>query len=112
MVPTLLCAGFVTAGEPASVTQRRKFFQSAKQREYRRYTTDHVWTFHLWQEFLDYSSYVLSLYSTYDLIQHLDGQPLQVMIKDTATDKYMVDLEAWHINLVKSKAREQVEARR
>ena len=31
------------------------------------------------QEFIDYAAYVLSLsYSSYDLTQHLDGQPLQV----------------------------------
>lgn len=31
------------------------------------------------QEFIDYAAYILSLsYSSYDLTQHLDGQPLQV----------------------------------
>lgn len=38
-----------------------------------------MWTFHLWQEYVDFASYMLNLsYSSYDLAQHLDGQPLQV----------------------------------
>jgi hypothetical protein len=32
------------------------------------------------QEYLDFASFLLNLsYSSYDLTQHLDGQPLQVM---------------------------------
>jgi hypothetical protein len=32
------------------------------------------------QEYLDFASYLLNLsYSSYDLTQHLDGQPLQVI---------------------------------
>jgi hypothetical protein len=51
---------------------------------------------------------VLALpYSTYDLCQHLDGQPLQIMVKDlcqTNGDSYMVSLLAWHLGLVKGLA--------
>ena len=58
---------------------RRKHFQSQGHRSSCLYSTEHVWTFHLWQEYLDYAAYELNLsYSTYDLTQHLDGQPLQV----------------------------------
>jgi hypothetical protein len=43
------------------------------------FSTEYVWTFHLWQEYIDYASYMLNMgYSSYDLTQHLDGQPLQV----------------------------------
>lgn len=170
----------IPAGEPLSVAARRKHFQAAKNRAGVTFSTQHVWTFHLWQvrpgmialqtrtvteaksvastskpplysiiqrfarcslglqatlavcttiiilivpdsttyqgsidyaayvlslswsptthpsqpisahphtlpnsttyqEFIDYAAYVLSLsYSSYDLTQHLDGQPLQV----------------------------------
>jgi hypothetical protein len=63
------------------VSARRKHFQAAKARQVH-FDTQHVWTFHLWQEFLDYAQYTLALsYSTYDLSQHLDGQPLQVSMQ-------------------------------
>lgn len=38
------------------------------------------------QEYLDYASYLLNLsYSSYDLTQHLDGQPLQVSVLGPVT---------------------------
>jgi hypothetical protein len=52
------------------------------------------------QEFIDYAAYVLSLsYSSYDLTQHLDGQPMQFMIKDAASNRHLLNLAAWHANM-------------
>ncbi|KAF6256540.1 hypothetical protein COO60DRAFT_1640616 [Scenedesmus sp. NREL 46B-D3] len=85
---------------------RRKHFQSAAHRTAASFTTEHVWTFHLWQEYLDFASYLLNLsYSSYDLTQHLDGQPLQVMVKDVSCAAHLVNLHVWHSNLVRSSQR-------
>jgi hypothetical protein len=66
------------AGDGLTVASRRRYFQAAVNR-HMPFSTEYVWTFHLWQEYIDYASYMLSLgYSSYDLTQHLDGQPLQV----------------------------------
>jgi len=66
------------SGDGLTVASRRKYFQTASNR-HMPFNTDYVWTFHLWQEYIDYASYMLNLgYSSYDLTQHLDGQPLQV----------------------------------
>jgi hypothetical protein len=61
------------------------------------FSTEHVWTFHLWQEYIDYASYMLSLgYSSYDLTQHLDGQPLQVTAAAApAAASCMLSKPAW-----------------
>lgn len=60
------------------MSSRRRYFQVAANRQMC-FSTDYVWTFHLWQEYIDYASYMLNMgYSSYDLTQHLDGQPLQV----------------------------------
>lgn len=73
------------AGDGLTVASRRRYFQNAAHR-HMTYSMDFVWTFHLWQEYIDYASYMLNLgYSTYDLTQHLDGQPLQVSVACTCT---------------------------
>lgn len=75
--PCILCA--IDAGDGLTVASRRRYFQTAANRQDMPFSTDYVWTFHLWQEYIDYASYMLNLgYSSYDLAQHLDGQPLQV----------------------------------
>jgi hypothetical protein len=67
-------------GDGLTVSSRRRYFQTASNR-HMPFSTEYVWTFHLWQEYIDYASYMLNLgYSSYDLAQHLDGQPLQVCI--------------------------------
>ena len=66
-------------GDGLTVSSRRRYFQVAAHRQALPFSTEYVWTFHLWQEYIDYASYMLNMgYSSYDLTQHLDGQPLQV----------------------------------
>jgi hypothetical protein len=44
------------------------------------------------QEYLDFASYLLNLsYSSYDLTQHLDGQPLQVVCCVMVHSRFMFD---------------------
>ncbi len=72
--------------EPAlkgkSAAARTKHFASSKHRASHTFDTEHVWTFHIWQQFIDFSDYELSLgLTSYDLPQHLDGQPMQVRLQ-------------------------------
>lgn len=46
---------------------------------------DHVYTFHIWQHLIDFSTYKLSVGSfvNIDLASVLNGQPLQLTVIDT-----------------------------
>jgi hypothetical protein len=46
---------------------------------------DHVYTFHIWQHLIDFSTYKLSVGSfvNIDLAAVLNGQPLQLTVIDT-----------------------------
>ncbi len=46
------------------------------------YSPDYVWTFEIYQHFVDMAAYELDMIHRFDLTRHLDGQPLQFMIKD------------------------------
>ena len=51
-------------------------------RKERQYTQDHIWTFVMYQSQVNMSTYGLDVALKYDLSRHLDGQPLQFMMKD------------------------------
>ena len=54
----------------------------------RRFDTQHVWTFHLYQHFVDMAKYELDMAMyRFDLTRNLDGQPLQFMFKDLASGR-------------------------
>lgn len=55
---------------------------SAKHRADRCFDTEHVWTFQLYQHFVDMGAYELNMIYNFDLTRNLDGQPLQFMLKD------------------------------
>lgn len=40
--------------------------------------------------------YLDLLVQQYDIIQHLDGQPLQSMVKDKASGKYLFNMVYWN----------------
>ncbi|KAI8462314.1 MAG: hypothetical protein J3K34DRAFT_194539 [Monoraphidium minutum] len=66
-------------GAPMAAEARRKHFMNERHLEGRRYDTNHVWTFYIWQQVIDVAGYFLDLVvQQYDMVQHLDGQPLQV----------------------------------
>jgi hypothetical protein len=68
-----------------------------KARRGRTYSTEHVWTFYIWQQVIDVGGYYLDLLvQQYDMIQHLDGQPLQSMLKDKASGKYLFNMLYWN----------------
>lgn len=62
--------------------KRKKYLWSARHRGDRRFDTEHVWTFQLYQHFVDMSMYQLDMMYKFDLCRNLDGQPLQFMLKD------------------------------
>src|ERR1700742_2374789 len=70
---------FMFIGEtPLPAAARKRFFAKARNREGRLFTTDHTYTFHFWQHMLDLASFKLDLgFKSFDLANHLDGQPLQ-----------------------------------
>jgi hypothetical protein len=47
--------------------------------------TQHVYTFHIWQHLIDFSTYKLSVggFVNVDLAAALNGQPLQLTVYDT-----------------------------
>ena len=55
---------------------------AAKHRAGRRFSTEHVWTFQLFQHFVDMGKYELNMVYKFDLTRNLNGQPLQFMVKD------------------------------
>jgi len=80
------------AGSPAEAqmtsVQRKKWFSSAKNREKRFFETHHIYTFHFWQHLLDLSTYELDMgVAAFDIASSLDGQPLQLMVKQQSTGR-------------------------
>lgn len=62
--------------------KRKRYFWDKKHRAGRSFNTEHVWTFQLYQHFVDLGSFELNMLYRFDLSRHLDGQPLLFMLKD------------------------------
>lgn len=73
------------AGQPLSGAARQKYFDNLKNLATFQFDAEHVHTFVILQSFLDLQQYKLSLGGplTMDLSQILNGQPLQMMVKNT-----------------------------
>ena len=69
-------------GEPWPAAKRKRFFWSKANRAGRQFTTEHVWTWQIYQHVVDMGAYELSMIYTFNLADKLDGQPLQFMVKD------------------------------
>ena len=69
------------AGVPLSASRRQKHFWSPENRN-RTYTTEHIWTFCIYQSQVNMSTYQLDVGLKFDLCRHLDGQPMQFMLRD------------------------------
>jgi hypothetical protein len=89
-------------GLPLAADRRRKWCDVAKNLEGRTFDTEHVWTFHIWQHLIDFSSYRLSVggFLGLDLTAALNGQPLQLTCKDTETGEYSFSMLVWHEQLL------------
>lgn len=62
--------------------KRKKHFWNKRNRAGHMFTREHVWTFQMYQHFVDMGAYELNMVYGFDLGRHLDGQPLQFMLKD------------------------------
>ena len=52
------------------------------------------------QHVIDMGRYELNMFRRFELASRLDGQPLQFMVKDQATEQYLFNFEAWHTSLL------------
>jgi hypothetical protein len=66
------------------------------------FSPDYVYTFHIWQHIVDFSTYKLSMggFVNLDLAHALNCQPLQITCKDTHADEYMFSMLVWHDRLL------------
>eukprot|EP00878_Enallax_costatus_P023186 GHUV01024650.1.p2 GENE.GHUV01024650.1~~GHUV01024650.1.p2 ORF type:complete len:334 (+),score=107.30 GHUV01024650.1:4074-5075(+) len=93
------------AGNPMSAARRRSYFANKGNRQGRFYDTEHVWTFQLYDQSLDYSTFALPIpLFKLDLVQVLDGQPMQLMLQDTSSGTDMMRFEVWHKRMLEHKA--------
>ncbi|CAL8462122.1 g1653 [Coccomyxa elongata] len=89
-----------TNGGPMDALKRKKHFWNKKNRAGHVFTREHVWTFQMYQHFVDMGAYELNMIYGFDLGRHLDGQPLQFMLKDRRSGGYLMNFHAWHRKLL------------
>ncbi|KAG2440245.1 hypothetical protein HXX76_004357 [Chlamydomonas incerta] len=92
--------GAAAATRPASADARRRHYINPRNRAGLRYDTARVYTFHFYQQWVDLAAYRLDFGYTYDLVRHLDGQPLQIMAKDVDSGKYLYSINVWNERLL------------
>lgn len=89
-------------GAPLLPEKRRKWCDAPKNLEGLKFSPDHIYTFHIWQHLIDFSTYKLSVggFVNLDLSAVLNGQPLQLTCKDTHAGEYMFSMLVWHERLL------------
>eukprot|EP00798_Chlamydomonas_sp_ICE-L_P022718 gene22718-29881_t len=90
-------------GEPVSSSERRSMMSKQKDRVGYRFGTEHVVTFHLYQNQIDMATMSLAFAGQrVGMSGYLAGQPLQLMTKDEETGKYLYNFDLWHESLIRS----------
>ncbi|KAF6235946.1 hypothetical protein COO60DRAFT_1709469 [Scenedesmus sp. NREL 46B-D3] len=84
-----ILAPLIAAAQVVNVSGVRCLVAKAA-RQGRCFDTEHVWTF--------------QVYDAVDLVQVLDGQPMQLLLKDTSSGLNMLKLEVWHRRMLEHKA--------
>eukprot|EP00775_Hariotina_reticulata_P011814 gene11814-11958_t len=94
-----------STGGPLPASRRRAFFGSKANMAGRSFDTHNVWTFHLYDQSMDYATFrlVFPLFKL-DLVQVLAGQPLQLMVKEVSSGGLMMKFEVWHKRMLQHKA--------
>uniref|UniRef100_A0A383VSP2 Domain of unknown function at the cortex 1 domain-containing protein n=1 Tax=Tetradesmus obliquus TaxID=3088 RepID=A0A383VSP2_TETOB len=89
-------------GKPVSAAKRKKWCDVPKNLEGLMLDTEHVYTFHIWQHFIDFSAYKFSVggLCKLDLAGPLNGQPLQLTVYDTKAKEHMFSMLVWHERLL------------
>ncbi|GBF92361.1 hypothetical protein Rsub_05563 [Raphidocelis subcapitata] len=90
------------SGQPLPAERRRRWCDDPAHLEGLYFGTDHVYTFHVWQHLIDFSSYKahISGFMNVDLTYILLSQPVGVMVKDVDRGDYAYSLLAWHERLL------------
>ncbi|KAF8062072.1 hypothetical protein HT031_004332 [Scenedesmus sp. PABB004] len=99
----LLCPSLVDKhGNPMPAEKRRRWFDVPANAASVEMGPDLVFTWHAWQHWCCISSYRLELSRllSFDLCMFSEGQPMQLMGKDTATGEYSINLLLWHKHLL------------
>eukprot|EP00775_Hariotina_reticulata_P003808 gene3808-4065_t len=88
--------------QPLTAAKRRKWCDQPKNLEGLMLDTENVYTFHIWQHLIDFSTYKLSVgnWCNIDLAAALNGQPLQLTVYDTAAKEHLVSMLVWHERLL------------
>ncbi len=83
--PSNILLSLPLAGQPLCPAKRRKWCDVPRNLAGMQLSPDHVYTFHIWQHLIDFSSYKLSVgrFVNVDLAAVLNGQPLQLTVIDT-----------------------------
>ncbi|KIZ01954.1 hypothetical protein MNEG_6006 [Monoraphidium neglectum] len=92
-------------GAPAPAAARRRLFDAPGGLAGVTMSPDHVWTIHLHQSLIDFSTYKLGLAGVpfgIDLVSLLDRQPLQIMAKDGGSGDYVFNVLVWNKRLLYS----------
>ncbi|KAF6248268.1 hypothetical protein COO60DRAFT_1707179 [Scenedesmus sp. NREL 46B-D3] len=93
------------SGKALPGSRRRALFGGKAARQGRCFDTEHVWTFQVYDAVCDYASFRLPIpFFKVDLVQVLDGQPMQLLLKDTSSGLNMLKLEVWHRRMLEHKA--------
>uniref|UniRef100_A0A383W2N9 Domain of unknown function at the cortex 1 domain-containing protein n=1 Tax=Tetradesmus obliquus TaxID=3088 RepID=A0A383W2N9_TETOB len=87
---------------PLCPHKRRKWCDTPKNLDGLLLDTQHVYTFHIWQHLIDFSSYKLSVggFVNVDLAAALNGQPLQLTVYDTKAKEHLFSMLVWHERLL------------
>jgi len=92
-------------GKPLSGKQRRSHFASSANRQGRCFSTDHVWTFQMYDHTLNYATFHLNVpFFKLDMVQVLGGRPMRLMIKDDQSGLSMLSMCVWHRRMLQHPA--------
>lgn len=99
-------------GSPWSADERRAHFRSPQRRRGLLFDTRYVYTFHGWENHINFATYKLNALLPLDMAKICDGQPIQLMIKDASADRYLMCLEVWHERLLRKAHKRATKLRR
>jgi hypothetical protein len=99
----LLLPALSPAGKPVSAAKRKKWCDVPKNLDGLMLDTEHVYTFHIWQHFIDFSAYKFSVggLCNLDLAGPLNGQPLQLTVYDTKVRRCLCQA-VWPMSLLQA----------
>ncbi|GLC37492.1 hypothetical protein PLESTF_001454700 [Pleodorina starrii] len=85
-------------GHPWTTIQRRQYFRRAANRRAHVFDSEHVWTFHTWDQALGYGDCRIhaGLGASVDLVPYLGALPLQVLLEDCRTGAVAAHLDVCH----------------